>query len=275
MKLIVFYCPILYRLEPGSTPAPLNGGTTYRPGIDHLLYDLRYMYEAMLHPQTMSNYGPETKRDLAFKSARKLLDCKQFVKNYQPEKFFTLPDPSAVKLSCEVDLMDQSEEDTINPPPEVIVLPRDATVADVKLEASKAFQEVYLTLRRFQAEELVGYGGVDESTQVKLLLGSTETVRVRGKCLGKNGLSRFRMERGVESWVVDCSCGARDDDGERMLACDVCGVWQHTRCSMIPDSDAVPARYVCRVCSSRVTKPKGETVDSAGGKDGGSLAAKA
>lgn len=270
-----------YRLEPRSTPAPLNGGTTCnypsgtnRPGIDHLLYDLRCMYEAMLHPQTMSNYGPETKRDLAFKSARKLLDCKQFVKNYQPENFFTLPYPSAVKLSCELDLMDQSEEDTINPPPEVIILPRDATIADVRLEASKAFQEVYLMLRRFQAEELVGYGGVDESTQVKLLLGSTEKVRVRGKCLGKNGLSRFRMERGVESWVVDCSCGARDDDGERMLACDVCGVWQHTRCSMILDSDAVPARYVCRICSSRV-KPKGETVDSAGGKDGGSLAAKA
>ncbi|KAI3824738.1 hypothetical protein L1987_06209 [Smallanthus sonchifolius] len=110
----------------------------------------------------------------------------------------------------------------INQPPEHIILPPNATVGDLKVEASKAFQEVYLILRRFQAGELVGYRGVDESTQIKLLMGSNvETVvNVIGKCSGKSGLSRFRMERGVETWTLDCSCGAKDDDGERMLACD-------------------------------------------------------
>jgi len=89
------------------------------------------------------------------------------------------------------------------------------------------------------------------------LIGSTESVRVQGRCLGKNGLGKFRMERGTERWTVDCRCGAKDDDGERMLACDVCGVWQHTRCSGIPDSDPVPAKFVCVGCRgvSLVTKP--------------------
>lgn len=110
--------------------------------------------------------------------------------------------------------------------------------------------------RRFQVDELVGYSGVDDSTQVKLLLGSKEGVCVRGRCIGKNGLSKFRMERGLERWTVECTCGAKDDDGERMLACDVCGVWRHTRCSGIPDADPVPARFVCPRCHNSDSKPQ-------------------
>ncbi|RXH85730.1 hypothetical protein DVH24_009551 [Malus domestica] len=49
-------------------------------------------------------------------------------------------------------------------------------------------------------------------------------------------------ERGLESWTVDCTCGAKDDDGERMFACDTCGVWQHTRCAGIHSSDEIPAK---------------------------------
>lgn len=269
-----------YRLEQGI--ATVNGATCRHPsGANHpaesnLLHDLRYLYGALLHPLTMLSFMPEIKWSCSLESARKLLDCKQFVKNYHPENSLTVMHPSAVQLTCEVDLMDQSEDDAVEPPPEVIILPCSATISDVKIEGSKAFQEVYLSLRRFQAEEIVGYGGVLESTQVKLLFGSTETVKIRGKCLGKNGLTKFRMERGIESWIVDCICGARDDDGERMLACDVCGVWQHTRCSRIPDYDAVPARYVCRMCSAssgRVTKAKGDTVNPAYGSTNGKIRA--
>jgi len=143
--------------------------------------------------------------------------------------------------------------------------------SDLKLESSKAFQEVYLLFSRFRAEELCGYGSVDDTTQVKFLLGSTESVRVRGICVGSNGLSRFRMERGVERWTVDCCCGAKDDDGERMLACDTCGVWRHTRCSGIEDSESVPAKFVCHRCrsSDRNAKATGhckdETVTDVGG----------
>ena len=223
--------------------------------------DLRYLYESLLHPQTMVINGHQARRDVAISSAEKLLDCKHFVKDYRVE---SITNSSAICLSCEVELIDESEDSAINPPPELIILHPNATVSDLKLETSKAFQEVYLMFTRFQAEELLGYGSVDDTTQVKLLLGSTtESVRVRGICAGKNGLSRFRMERGVERWTVDCSCGAKDDDGERMLACDICGVWRHTRCSGIDDSDAVPAKFVCHRCrsSDRNTKPIGHCKD--------------
>ena len=67
--------------------------------------------------------------------------------------------------------------------------------------------------------------------------------------LGDVMMHEMRFEGGSDSWVVECPCGARDDDGERMIACDVCEVWQHTRCANIADSDPVPQRFLCNNCS--------------------------
>ncbi|KAJ0041362.1 hypothetical protein Pint_27565 [Pistacia integerrima] len=242
-----------YRLEQANDSfngitSRIDSSIIKRPSQEILMRDLKFFFESLLHPQTMVNYGPEAMRDLAISSADKLLDCKQFMKDYYPEVISSIKEVSEICLSCELEVMDLSEENALDPPSELIVLPVNATVCDLKVEAARAFQEVYLVFRRFQAEELLGYSGVDDSTQVKLLLGSSESVCVRGRCLGKNGLGKYRMERGIERWTVDCICGAKDDDGERMLACDVCGVWQHTRCSGIHDSDAVPARFVCYRC---------------------------
>ncbi|EEF43744.1 PHD finger protein At1g33420 [Ricinus communis] len=241
-----------YRLEPGNPPSncTIGIGTSAIscPSEESLLQDLRFLYECLLHPKTMVSYVTEATKDFASGSAEKLLDCKQFVKEYMAENIPPTTNPSVLCLSCNVEIMDEMEENSPNHPPELIVLPPNATVSDLKLEASRAFQEVYLMFKRFRGEELLGYSGVDDSTQVKLLLESVECVVVRGRCLGKNGLGKYRMERGIERWTIDCSCGAKNDDGERMLACDVCGVWQHTRCSGILDSDSVPAKFICRRC---------------------------
>lgn len=235
-----------YRLGPRSVS---SNGVVPSPSEEHLLRDLKFFYESILHPQTMVSYGPPPKRDLAISSASKLLDCKQFLKDYNPAATLTKNEhQSTICLSCQVELFDESEGNITAPPAELLILPSNATISDLKQEASKAFQEVYLVFKRFQAEELLDFRGVDESHQVKPLLETVKPIRVRGRCLGKNGLNKFRMERGVERWTVDCRCGAKDDDGERMLACDVCGVWQHTRCVGINDFDAVPRSFVCHRC---------------------------
>ncbi|KAJ4965954.1 hypothetical protein NE237_017803 [Protea cynaroides] len=261
-----------YRLEPGneitktiedSTSVSINC-----PSEEHLLRDLKFLFDSLLHPQTMVNYRPQPGRDLALSSAAKLLDCKQFVKDYAKCDKTAIVNPFAIRLSCMVELMDHPKDYTA-PPPELIVLPLNATVADLKVETTKAFQELYVLFRRFQAEELLDYGSVDDSTHLKFLVGMSGSVRLRGRCLSKHGLHRFRMERGVENWTVDCTCGAKDDDGERMLACDTCGVWQHTRCAGIDDFAAVPAKFVCERCDfnhqtgSPTRKCKDQTVTPA------------
>lgn len=239
----------------GFIPNKNSSGTNY-PSEENLLQCLKYLYESFLHPQMMLNYVEEETRTLAMSSAQKLLDCKQLVKDYCPE-IVPMSDLNKMRISCQVELVDEFEDSESINPPELIVLPLNASVSDLKIEAANAFQDVYLMFRKLQVDELLGYSGVDDSTQVKkLLLGSKEVVCVRGRCIGKNGLSKFRMERGLERWTVECSCGAKDDDGERMLACDICGVWRHTRCSGIRDIDPVPARFVCLRCQISDSKPK-------------------
>ena len=53
----------------------------------------------------------------------------------------------------------------------------------------------------------------------------------------------------VENWVVDCICGTKDDDGERMVECDRCNVWVHTRCYGYPDSGPCPDHFLCVRCA--------------------------
>ncbi|KAF2283147.1 hypothetical protein GH714_043477 [Hevea brasiliensis] len=136
-----------YRLEPGNPPSNvvnigIGSSIITCPSEENLMQDLRFLYECLLHPRTMVSYGTEATRDLAIGSAEKLLDCKQFVKEYMAEKVSQITNPPVICISCDVEIMDQTEENAPNYPPELVVLPPNATVSDLKLEASRAFQEV-------------------------------------------------------------------------------------------------------------------------------------
>ncbi|XP_026659538.2 PHD finger protein At1g33420-like [Phoenix dactylifera] len=243
---------IEYRLEANSTK-PLPAQYLCRPSAYHLLHDMKFLYDALLNPTTMQPCKPQLKWEHTRNAASKLLDCKQFIKHYDKMDDLGASNPFAVRICCRVEVVDRPKDYTA-PPPELLVLPTAATVADLKSEVTKAFQETYLIFKNFQAEQvLVDHRGVGDATRIKHILRSNEIVRVRGRCLAgdEDRLEHFRMERGMDEWIVDCICGAKDDDGERMLACDMCGVWQHTRCSGISDLDEeVPAQFVCRLCGS-------------------------
>lgn len=53
---------------------------------------------------------------------------------------------------------------------------------------------------------------------------------------------------GFEDWVVSCTCGTTVDDGERMVECEMCGVWLHTRCQGNPDAECIPDDFTCSNC---------------------------
>lgn len=222
------------------------------PSEEQIVCDLKFLYESILHPDTMVNFKPQPMWERLLDSATKLLDSKQFMKDYETDRI-AAENPSAIQLWCHVELSDRPKDD-LALPPELVVLPLNATVADLKSETTKAFQEVYAMFRRFQAEKLPEFGFIEDSITLKFLVGLSASIRVQGGCRAKQGLHRFRMERGMEKWTVDCTCGAKDDDGERMLACDTCGVWQHTRCAGIDNSDAIPTKFVCLSCFKLYSK---------------------
>jgi hypothetical protein len=218
------------------------------PTQDHLRRDIKFLHDALLHPHTMHPYKPENCYEHGKRSAMVLLDCKQFTKHYDLEQEFLPQNPSMLHLWCQVEVLDQVGDPPCIPP-ELLTLPQTATVADLKVEATRTFRGIYLMLHSFVADRLVDCGTASESTQLKLLFGANGTVRVQGRCAsGERRVGIYRMERGVDKWTVRCSCGAKDDDGERMLSCDSCHVWQHTRCVGISDFDQVPKKYVCNSC---------------------------
>lgn len=45
-----------------------------------------------------------------------------------------------------------------------------------------------------------------------------------------------------------CRCGTLDDDGERMIICDYCGLWMHFRCNGVPEDDEEPPPFICEGC---------------------------
>ncbi|XP_050388236.1 PHD finger protein At1g33420 [Argentina anserina] len=248
-----------YRLEPLTI-----GRSKLKPSFpseQQILCDLKYLYDLILHPETMLRYAPQVMRENVVGAATKILDCKQFIKDHKRDKM-EAANLNDIHLWCHVQLSDHPKDDPVLPP-ELIVLPLNATLADLKNEATKAFQEVYAMFKRFEVEELFGCGSINDSITAKLLFGTNGTVHLKGKCLAKHGLNRFRMERGVESWIVVCTCGTKDDDGERMMACDTCGVWQHTRCAGIRCSDEIPAKFVCLRCMSSYQEKNQSTCGSA------------
>ncbi|EAZ17917.1 hypothetical protein OsJ_33464 [Oryza sativa Japonica Group] len=241
-----------YRLTTETLFPPNNVCTLTQ---DHLFRDIKFLYDALLYPYTMHPYMPEENYQHAKRSAMILLDCKQFIKHYDLEEDFLPQNPSQLHIWCQVELADQVDDPPCIPA-ELITLPQAATIADLKGEAARAFRDIYLMLQSFVADQLLDCATASDTTQIKLLFGAKGAVHIKGRCIGgERRFAIYRMERGVDKWTVKCSCGATDDDGERMLSCDTCHMWMHTRCAGISDFDRVPKRYVCKSCKL-THKPK-------------------
>ncbi|CAI5523493.1 unnamed protein product [Closterium sp. Naga37s-1] len=153
-----------------------------------------------------------------------------------------------IRVLCSIDARDaDTNRNWPIPPPELITLPPEATVADLKAAACRAFAQTYPVARHMQVTALptdledlddddVLFGSLDSGASLLLAISN----------LDAHG--EWRYEGGNDTWAVRCVCGARDDDGERMIACDECGVWQHTRCAGIGDAAPAPMSFLCLGC---------------------------
>ncbi len=48
---------------------------------------------------------------------------------------------------------------------------------------------------------------------------------------------------------VQCICGATADDGQPMVACDACNVWQHVHCTSAAPGNGMP--WFCAACTKK------------------------
>jgi hypothetical protein len=134
-----------------------------------------------------------------------------------------------------------------DPPAELILLPAGARVCELKAAAQSALQQLYPCMEGYVVESVDGVLMNGDRCRVQPRPGN-RGLEVWGRgCAALLG-GPLRYEGGTESWVVRCGCGVADDDGERMVACDACGVWKHTRCEGVPDDAPPPPAFVCAAC---------------------------
>ncbi|KAL5201104.1 hypothetical protein ABZP36_035458 [Zizania latifolia] len=195
-------------------------------------------------------------------AVRMVLDVKHFVKDYH-EGFVATSSSGFghehINLCCTLLVRNGSPE--LVPPYETVILPAHATVGELKWEAQRLFSEMYLALRSFTAESVVGVGAGQEGSPVLGLVDVGSAVVIQGSVDEQqqqgNETTDPRKEAAAAVCegmvvVVDCTCGADDDDGERMACCDICEAWQHTRCAGIADADDVPHVFLCTRCDNEV-----------------------
>ncbi|CAE6074619.1 unnamed protein product [Arabidopsis arenosa] len=151
--------------------------------------------------------------DIYSEASQVILNCKSFIKEWSYQE------PNPLTVSCQV--LPSHEE-----------LLRDVT------RLLPPGELVVLEIRNRFLEKL------DDNLGLKSQ-GNTEFL-VKG--FGLDIGTELRYEGGFDDWTVDCKCGARDDDGERMVACDSCKVWHHTLCNSIEDDEVVPSVFLCNRC---------------------------
>ncbi|XVF10605.1 hypothetical protein REPUB_Repub07fG0196900 [Reevesia pubescens] len=140
------------------------------------------------------------------------------------------------------------------PPYECINLKKNATFNDLKLEVEKNFREVYWKLRSFVVETIVNLsvkgsdlvvGSIEMGQKIVFLCGNEDQTGIMNEVMiYECGLNSTR--------IVDCPCGTKEDDGERLVACDICEVWQHTRCVRVPNNQEIPHVFLCKQCEEKI-----------------------
>uniref|UniRef100_A0ACD5XSG0 Uncharacterized protein n=1 Tax=Avena sativa TaxID=4498 RepID=A0ACD5XSG0_AVESA len=261
-----------YCLEDVSSVLPAAAGGGVAPGQGkmrvrfhltraQLMRDLVNLYRHVLkEPSQALTTGAFGAIPVA---VRMVLDIKHFVKDYHEGMDATNNGGIGhvyISLCCTLVVRNGSSE--LVPPYETVTVPAHATVGKLKWEVQRLFRDMYLALRTFTAESVVGIGADQEASPMLGLIGVGSTVLVEGVVdeqqqaeesdLKKEALAVCEASGDVGERVVDCVCCADDDDGERMVCCDICEAWQHTRCAGVADAEDLPHVFLCSRCDNDV-----------------------
>ncbi|KAG0543932.1 hypothetical protein BDA96_02G231500 [Sorghum bicolor] len=258
-----------YCLEDVSSVLPAVGGgggkmrVRFQLTRAQLMRDLTHLYRHVLRePSQALTTGAFGAIPVA---ARMVLDTKHFVKDYH-EGFAPINSVGAghvhMNLCCTL-LVRNGSPELVAPPYETVTLPAHATVGELKWEVQRLFREMYLGLRTFTAESVAGVGVSKDACPVLGLIDVGSAVVIEGTVVEQQQLADEGVQPGNEAAavsegggdserIVDCACGADDEDGERMACCDICEAWQHTRCAGIKDTDDAPHVFVCNRCDNDV-----------------------
>nr|XP_023897065.1 PHD finger protein MALE MEIOCYTE DEATH 1-like [Quercus suber]POE55257.1 phd finger protein male meiocyte death 1 [Quercus suber] len=224
--------------EPLPAPALVPGNDVYS--------DVVYLYKNVLLDYPGSH--------LVELATQAVLDSKHFVKEWP----FIDEEEQLLTFVCRLMpiLCDIGTELKELPSGEIVVVPLHATVGELKLAVECALRDTYCITEGFEVMEIEDLEELEDNEVLFGVVESGVELHVRGS--GIDIENRLNYQGGADNWMVRCECGAQDDDGERMVACDICEVWQHTRCCGIEDTETVPPLFVCSRCCVSLVPQKAE-----------------
>ncbi|KAH0703576.1 hypothetical protein KY285_017854 [Solanum tuberosum] len=201
--------------------------------------DLVYLYETVL----LSYPGS----DSVSLATGVVLDSKRFVKEWKLED----QEHQIMALTCKVlPSFDELESELTRPlsPGVVVFVPPWITIGELKGVTQFALRDTYCIMQNFVVTQIGGLRGIEDERLLSCAVGRDAHVWVRGCGLDLD--TELRYEGGPIKLKVNCICGARDDDGERMVNCDACQVWFHTMCTGIDDheEEVIPEIFLCESC---------------------------
>ncbi|WCJ33681.1 RING/FYVE/PHD zinc finger superfamily protein [Euphorbia peplus] len=224
----------------------------YKITRSQIMKDMYYFYKYIIKDQRQTiNMGLVSALQAA---ARIILDTKFLAKDYNTQ----LPSKVEIglqgrlKVYCTVVLKNSQvvTNEGINkamPPFECITLKIDATFDELKQLVEKNFRELYWGLRGLSVESVLNMNTTGDGRVFEMVEADRKIVFE-----GSSSVNELIYENGLSNRVIDCSCGTKDDDGERMVSCDICEVWQHTRCVRIPNHQEVPHIFLCNRCEHEI-----------------------
>ncbi|KAL3510381.1 hypothetical protein ACH5RR_029782 [Cinchona calisaya] len=207
---------------------------------ENVARDALYLYRNVLF-----GYG---RTDSVTLSARDVVDSKHFVKEWLFEE---QDNNQLMALSCKVlptfDELEKVLPRTLSPGV-VVAVPPSITIGELKVAAQSALRDTYCIMDNFLVRKIGGLKEIEDDKVVSQCIKPSDPVWVGGSGLDLG--TKLRYEDGIQRLSLNCSCGTKYDDGERLAACKVCTESQHTRCSAIADNEDAPSDFLCSDCAA-------------------------
>ncbi|KAB2620115.1 PHD finger protein MALE STERILITY 1-like [Pyrus ussuriensis x Pyrus communis] len=197
----------------------------YKISKFQLMKDIFYLYKYVLKDQKMSNAGIFSAIPMA---VRIILDSKYLVKDYCSEVVPLKGMEGKSNIYCTVMLRNNSEEEDDNhknvinnnaiilQPYECVPLKNSATIDDLKQEVERNFKE-----RGFMVDSVAHLNNAKGTDLAFGMVEVGQNIVLEGRCSKEMGGVSEMFECGAINYLVHCPCGAKEDDGERMVSCDI------------------------------------------------------
>ncbi|XP_009775431.1 PHD finger protein MALE STERILITY 1 [Nicotiana sylvestris] len=239
--------------DQGFSVNDSKGNQQYKITWVQLMKDIYFLYKNILKElKGMSNY---TSIFATIPTAsRIILDTKYFLKEYKGEADSRI-EVDKSKIYCAIMLVTKNGfgvEEKVMTPFECFILRKDVTFDELKIEVVRTFGNIYWGLRNFAIRSINNLSPIIGTELVFNVMKPGNKI-VLGGIMSNIDHNNIGISEGIkDNIVVDCLCGAKDEDGERMVCCDICEVWQHTRCVNIPNQEAIPDIFLCSECEQDI-----------------------